>query len=144
IPHRDNDRKKAEEKEIQNANRSSASPASTSPSLRADNFNCSQSTMDQTANLLKCQCEPYESSSSHQKVVESADYLQLTSASYVDSKTCDYSLSVTGQPIVIRLRLRGVAFVLVATLVVVAVAVGVSKIRAKPTLHVTFPASTAT
>ncbi|GFN75777.1 hypothetical protein PoB_000228300, partial [Plakobranchus ocellatus] len=49
--------------------------------------------------------------------------------------------SISPRPIRSRVPLRGLAFLLFGTFVLVAVAVGVSKIRAKPTLHVVFPAS---
>ncbi|CAL1527310.1 unnamed protein product [Lymnaea stagnalis] len=51
------------------------------------------------------------------------------------------SPKATKVPIRTRSRLRGVACLLFATLLLVAVVVGVSRLGTKPTLHVTFPAS---
>ncbi|GFR92744.1 hypothetical protein ElyMa_000875300 [Elysia marginata] len=48
--------------------------------------------------------------------------------------------SLWARPIRKRLPSRGLALLLFGTFVLVAVGVGVSKIRAKPTLHVVFPA----
>lgn len=94
----------------------------------------------QEANLMACQStsgQPNPDKSQIQLSGQMAD-------SYTTTEACGCPLSVTRQPKAVRFRLRGLAFVLAATFVVAAVAVGVSKIRAKPTLHVTFPASVIT
>ena len=62
----------------------------------------------------------------------------LDQSHYVDDDSAPIS-SLSARPIRPRLPLRGLALLLFGTLVLVAVAVGVSKIRAKPTLHVVFP-----
>ena len=80
--------------------------------------------------------------------MSSSSYTVSRRSVYADPNAYDHSRDTESSaahlpnpsagPIRKRLPLRGLAFLLFGTFVLVAVAVGVSKIRAKPTLHVVF------
>ena len=85
-----------------------------------------------SADCLRCRaCALRHKASEEVSGCKSSDWLNM----------CDHHAHLSHQPISKKLRPRVLATFLFATLALLAVAVGVSKMAAKPTIHVYFPAS---